>query len=87
VLGSALRITPLEHQTFGARVSGVQLARLTECEFAAISRAACRYGVLAIGSQEMSPDEHVAFARRFPHSRVCDEQHFCGPLAKEGFIA
>jgi len=49
----------------GAEVRGVDLAHLTDDEFAAISQAWAKHLVLLFRDQKISDDEHVAFSRRF----------------------
>jgi len=83
--GSSLRITPVEGQTIGAVVTGVNVAKVTPAEFHAIKKAWAEHGILVIKDQELTPDEELEWAMKFPHSRTCDDMQFCGPLAKEGF--
>lgn len=69
-------------------MTGVQIADLTDEETAAIKRAWAQYGVLVFKDQQnLTPDDELAFAVNFPHSRTCSQLEFCGPLAKEGFDA
>jgi len=87
VVGSKLRITPIEGKTIGAVVEGVQIPALTDEELQAVQRAWVTNCVLVFKGQKLEPQEELAFARKFPHSRTCDQMKFCGPLANEGFDA
>lgn len=50
----------------GAEVTGIDLRRLGEAEFQALRRAWLEAdGVLVVRGQELTPEEHVAFSRRF----------------------
>ncbi len=59
-----LRFEPLD-ATFGARVTGVQLARIDEPAFAALHEAWLEYGLLVFSDQFMTRPQQVKFARRF----------------------
>jgi taurine dioxygenase len=48
----------------GARVEGVDLARLAEGEFDALAEAFARYSVLAVGGQKLEPRSLFAFSSR-----------------------
>eukprot|EP00928_Gymnodinium_smaydae_P013834 TRINITY_DN15019_c0_g4_i1.p1 TRINITY_DN15019_c0_g4~~TRINITY_DN15019_c0_g4_i1.p1 ORF type:complete len:821 (+),score=96.95 TRINITY_DN15019_c0_g4_i1:51-2513(+) len=85
--GSKLRITPIENQSIGAVVSGVNIRDLTEEELRAVKKAWVDHCILVFRDQKLEPQEQLAFARKFPHSRTCEQMKFCGPLAKEGFDA
>ena len=85
--GSKLRILPLRTHTHGAEIIGVKVQDLTKAEFALVKKTICEHGVVILRDQSLTPDEEVAFATRFPHSRTCDLMKYCGPLAKEGFDA
>jgi len=51
---------------FGAKVTGVDLNRLSDSEFKVIEQALYRYKVLIIpGQGELEPDNQFAFVRRF----------------------
>jgi taurine dioxygenase len=59
-----MQITPLaEH--IGAEVSGAQLAALSDGELADLKAALANHGVLHIRDQEFTPEQHIAFAKRF----------------------
>jgi len=85
--GSKMRIELMENQTLGAKVTGVQVTKLSDGEFKVIKKALHERGIIVIKGQEASPQEQVAFAKRFPHSKTCDKMKLCGPLALEGFDA
>lgn len=61
---SLLRFEPLD-ATFGARVTGVQLARIDEATFAALYEAWLEYGLLVFSDQFLTRPQQVKFARRF----------------------
>ena len=49
----------------GHELLGVDLAALDDETFADVERAFDRYGVVVIRGQRLTPDEHIAFSRRF----------------------
>jgi taurine dioxygenase len=51
--------------TFFAEVAGVDVARLSDEEFRRIKEAHLEHGVLVFRDQELAPQEHIAFSRRF----------------------
>ena len=61
----AVAVEPLAGKTFGAEVHGVDLRDLDEDSRKAIEDAFHTHGVLIFHEQELSQDEHVAFARNF----------------------
>ena len=85
VVGSNIRVTPFAGQTFGAKITGVDLGSLKPAELAAIKREYNKRGVLCFPDQKLTPEEEILFSRHFPYSRTCSETKLCGPLAKEGF--
>ncbi len=52
-------------EAVGAEVSGVDLARLSDVDFAAIERAWHKYSALLFRGQKLSDDDLLAFSRRF----------------------
>lgn len=58
-----MQITPLAGA--GAEITGVDLRRLTNAEFASVKAAYAQYGVVFFRDQSLSEDDHIAFARRF----------------------
>ena len=59
----ALSITPLT-PTVGGEISGVDLARLTDAEFALIEAAWHRHSALLFRGQRLSGDDLLSFSRR-----------------------
>ena len=59
-----MQVSPVD-ATLGAVVTDVRLADLGEGEWAAIERSFHEHAVLVFPGQHLSPDEQVAFARRF----------------------
>ena len=57
-------VEPLD-ATFGARVTGLKLAKLPDDAFAALYRTWLDYALLIFPDQHLSRDEQVAFAKRF----------------------
>lgn len=49
----------------GALVSGVQLASLSDQELTLLRNALSEHGVLFLRDQELAPEDHLRFARRF----------------------
>ena len=61
----SLTVTPIDG-CIGARVTGLDLRRpLSDDTFAELNRVWLDYKVLVLPNQNISDDEHVAFARRF----------------------
>lgn len=52
-------------KTFFAEVLGADLARLSDEAFRQIKNAHLEHGVLVFRDQELTPQEHIAFSRRF----------------------
>ena len=60
-----IEIRPLS-DVLGAEVIGADLARFDDnAQYACIHQALLDYGVLAIRDQQMTPEQHIAFSRRF----------------------
>lgn len=49
----------------GAEILGIQLADLSDAELNAIRQAYKNYGLLFFRDQDLSPEDHLQFARRF----------------------
>lgn len=62
---SAISVEPIAGKVFGAVVTGVRLASLTDDEFAAIQTTFLDYGCLVFPGQFLSDADNVAFGRRF----------------------
>ena len=60
----AVTVRPL-NAAVGAEISGVDLARLNDAEFAPIEQAWNRYGALLFRDQHITDDDLLAFSRRF----------------------
>ena len=60
-----MHITPIPEKVFGATVTGISLAKLTDADFASIHAAFLDHGFLLFPGQFLSDDENVAFGRRF----------------------
>ena len=54
----------------GAEIGGVDLAGLTDEQFAEIHRAFVDNGVVFLRDQDITPDQHIAFAERFGEINV-----------------
>jgi len=64
-LSDDLDIRPLS-SALGAEIHGVDLSReLSNSQFAAIRQTYHRYGVIFFRDQELTPEQHIAFARRW----------------------
>ena len=64
-----LDITPVGG-VLGAEVRGVDLARCTDDDFAAVEQALLEHLVLFFPDQQLDPDEHRAFATRFGEAEI-----------------
>ncbi|MCB1683655.1 MAG: TauD/TfdA family dioxygenase [Pseudomonadales bacterium] len=62
---SSIRVDPIPEKVFGAVVTHVRLAELSDAEFAAIKQAFLQYGFLIFPEQFLSDEENVEFGRRF----------------------
>ena len=58
-----MRVSPFEN--CGAVVSGLQLASMTDAELIELRSAFTEHGLLFFRDQELPPEEHLRFARRF----------------------
>lgn len=62
---SSVRVTPYS-SALGAVISGADLARpLGDADFAIIRQAFLDHGVIFFRDQRLTPEQHLAFARRF----------------------
>lgn len=79
-MAEGLTVRPVSG-ALGAEVTGVSLAALDEVTFGEIRRLWNRYLVLFFPDQHLSPEQHIAFARRFgepeihPFIRKLDDDH------------
>ncbi len=62
---SDLTITPVEGKTFGAVVTGVKLAQLSDATFERVHAAFLEHGFLVFPGQFLSEQDSVAFGQRF----------------------
>jgi taurine dioxygenase len=76
-----LSVSPIAG-ALGAEVGGVQLAHLNESAFAEIEAAFFRHQVLLFRKQELTRDQHRAFARRFGTLNI---HPFDRPLKDQGY--
>jgi alpha-ketoglutarate-dependent taurine dioxygenase len=67
--------------TLGAVVTGVQLAGLTDAEWAEIERAFHDHAVLVFPGQQLDSDEQISFARRFGSIEVLFEGYDAVPIS------
>ena len=67
----------------GAEVNGVNLAELTEAQFAGIEAAFNRYGVLCVRDQYLEPMQLIAFAQRFGPIEPNFLRHYAHPQHPE----
>ncbi len=65
---------PLDFETFaikplcnavGAEIEGVNLSHLTDMQFSEIRKASEQFGVIFFRDQELTPEQHIAFAKRW----------------------
>lgn len=64
-----MEITPTS-PTVGAEITGVDLRSLSDDEFAAIHQAFVDHGVVFFRDQDLSPEDHLAFAERWGEINV-----------------
>ncbi len=62
---SEMLVTPIEGKVFGATVTGVSLADLSDQEFERIHAAFLEHGFLVFPGQFLTPEENIAFGERF----------------------
>lgn len=60
-----LHVEPLEGTTFGARITGVDLADVDEATGVELHRLWLQYGLLLFPGQSIDEDQQIAFANRF----------------------
>ncbi|RHW19120.1 TauD/TfdA family dioxygenase [Sphingomonas gilva] len=63
-LAPPLEIAPLG-PAGGSEITGIDIARLDEDGFRAIRNALSNTGVVVVRDQDISPEQHIVFARRF----------------------
>ena len=60
-----IQVNPLSDTNFFAEVTGADLKRDDDEQFAAIKAAHLKHGVIVIRGQSMTPDDQIRFSRRF----------------------
>ena len=60
-----MNITPIENKVFGAVVTDVSLAKLTDDEFSRIKAGFLEYGFLVFPAQNVNEEESAEFGERF----------------------
>ena len=58
-------IEPITGKTFGAVVTGVRLAQLTDTQFVAIKQAFLEFGFLVFPNQHLDEEQNIEFGKRF----------------------
>ncbi len=61
---TTMQMRPLSEHV-GVEATGVDLTRLDDATFAALSEAVAQAGVLFVRDQSLTPEQHIAFARRW----------------------
>jgi taurine dioxygenase len=78
--------TPLT-PNIGCRVEGIDLALpMTDGEFAGLRRALADHTVLVLPGQDLTPEQHIAFSRRFGPLEDHVLSNFCLPGHPEIFV-
>ncbi|MFT5530758.1 MAG: alpha-ketoglutarate-dependent taurine dioxygenase [Candidatus Poriferisodalaceae bacterium] len=60
-----MTITPIDGKTIGATVSGVELRRLSDDDFATLHAAFLKHGFLLFPGQHLNEEENTEFGQRF----------------------
>jgi taurine dioxygenase len=61
----AIEVKPKTSRGFFAEIYGVDVNNCGEAEFSVIKRAHLEHGVIAIRNQNLTPEQQIAFSRRF----------------------
>jgi taurine dioxygenase len=78
--------TPLK-SAIGARVDGIDLSRpMSDAVFSKIRAAMVEYGLLLLTDQTLTPEQHIAFSRRFGELEDHVLSNFCLPGHSEIFV-
>jgi len=78
--------TPLK-ATIGARVGGIDLSRpMSDAVFNHIREAMVEYSLLLLNGQTLTPEQHIAFSRRFGELEDHVLSNFCLPQHSEIFV-
>lgn len=59
-----MKMQPMSEHV-GVEVSGVDLPSMTDAEFKALKNAVFERGMVAVRGQSLTPEQHIAFARRW----------------------
>ena len=79
-----IEVVPISREV-GAEISGVDIAAgISEKQFAEVRQAFIDYGVIFFHDQELSPDQHIEFARRWGEINV---NRFFQPVKSHPIIA
>ena len=73
-----MQIEPLSKHV-GAEIKGVDVANLSDGDFEKIEDAYNRYSVLVFREQKLTPEQHIAFARRFGELEISPRTQFALP--------
>lgn len=60
-----MKIEPIKSKVFGAKVTELRLASLTDAEFNDVHHAFLKYGFLVFPGQYLTDEENIAFGQRF----------------------
>jgi len=58
-------LTVVPRENCGAEVLGVDLNTMSDIEFAAVKKAYADYGIIFFRDQNLTEDQHIAFAKKF----------------------
>jgi taurine dioxygenase len=61
---SDIRVQPISHAV-GAEICGADLTDLSDADFKIVRRAFIDHGVIFLHGQDLSPEQHIAFAKRW----------------------
>jgi taurine dioxygenase len=73
-----MQIEPLSKHV-GAEIKGVDVAALSDGAFEKVEDAYNRYSVLVFRDQKLTPEQHIAFARRFGDLEISPRTQFALP--------
>ena len=59
-----MKMQPMSEHV-GVEISDVDLATIDDAEFTAIKDAVFQHGMVAVRGQSISPEQHIAFAKRW----------------------
>src|SRR6201989_3373417 len=73
-----MQIEPLSKHV-GPELKSVNVANLSDGDFEKIDEAYNRYSVLVFRDQKLTPEQHIAFARRFGELEISPRTQFALP--------